>query len=72
MKIILVRRKQMNIPEILKIEDETIHKTMTFKFIRQINNLLLYENIKTGCKQCFDLKDFIKLKDQKRNKTKYE
>lgn len=62
----------MNIPEILEIEDERIHKTITFKFIRQVNNLLLYENIKTGCKQCFDIKDFTKLADKKRYKLKYE
>lgn len=62
----------MNIPKTLKIEDEIIHKTMTFKFIRQINNLLLYENIKTGCKQCFDIKDFIELENRKRYKLKYE
>ena len=63
----------MDISEILEIEDERIHKTMTFKFVKQVNeNLLLYENEKTGCKQCFDIKDFVKLEDKKRYKLKYE
>ena len=63
----------MNIPEILEIEDERIHKTMTFRFIKQVNeNLLLYENENTKCKECFDIRDFIKLEDKKRYKLKYE
>ncbi len=62
----------MDIPEIVEIEDIKINKIMTFKFIKKINNLLLYENTKTGCKQCFDIKDFIELENKKRYKLKYE
>lgn len=52
------------IPKTLKIYDNHIAKTMTMQFVAKINDVLfMYENIKTGCKQCFgvhELKEICK------------
>ena len=62
------------IPKYIETYDIQTHLTSTHKFIKRVNDrLLLYENIKTGCKQCFDIRDIAEIKSQKVKKlTKYE
>ena len=62
---------EVKIPKYIKIKDRV--GIMTFERISKINNYMyLYENVKTGCKQCFDIRDFIKRRNRKKYKTKYE
>ena len=62
---------EVKIPKYIKIKDRV--GIMTFERISKINDYMyLYENVKTGCKQCFDIRDFIKHRNRKKYKTKYE
>lgn len=46
---------------------------MTYRLIEETKNgFLIYENIKTKCKKCFNKSDFEELKDLRKNKSKYE
>lgn len=63
----------VNIPEYLEIFDIHIAKTITFKFVKRVNEkLFLFENTKTGCKQCFSINDFVEIKNERLRTTKYE
>lgn len=64
----------MNIPEYIQTYDVQTHITSTYKYVKKVNDrLLLYENIKTGCKQCFDLRDMTKRESKTIKKLpKYE
>ncbi len=56
----------MNIPKILEIEDNKIEKTMIYKLVATTKNgLLVYENTRTGCKVCYNVRDFAKAKSER-------
>ncbi len=59
--------KTVNIPEYIEIEDGKIHKIMTYRFVKRVSNTnFLYENVKTGCKQCFDVRDILELRKERK------
>jgi hypothetical protein len=64
----------MKIPKYIKQIEPYTHILIKYQFIKRVNDrLLLYENIKTGCKECFDIRELIKMKSSKIKKlTKYE
>lgn len=58
-----VKVNKIKIPKIVKVRDTKLANLVEYKFIEKLRNgLLLYENTKTGCKQCFRLHDFAKSK----------
>lgn len=64
----------MDIPKYIKQEDSLTKIINIYRYVSRPNErLLLYENIKTGCKQCFDVREVIRLKNKRLKKlTKYE
>ena len=63
----------INIPEFIEIEDIKIHRTITYRFVKRVNATnFLYESVKTGCKQCFNVRDFMQIKNEKQQTPKYE
>lgn len=56
----------MSIPQIIEIEDMKIGRTIQLRFISKTkNDVLVYENVKTKCKQCFNLRDFANINVKK-------
>ena len=64
----------VDIPEYINEYDDKINKTMRYKFIGRANNSnFLYENVKTGCKRCFNVRDIANMEDGEKLRTsKYE
>ena len=64
----------MKILKYIKQIEPYTHILIKYQFIKRINDrLLLYENTKTGCKQCFDIREIIQIKNVKEKKLpKYE
>ena len=63
----------VTISEYIEIYDNAIHKTATYKFVARVNNTqFLYENVKTGCKQCFSLYDLVSVRNERISISKYE
>lgn len=40
--------------------------------IRVNNTQFLYENVKTGCKQCFSIYDLVSVRNERLSTSKYE
>lgn len=63
----------VTISEYIEIYDSVIQKTATYKFVKRVNNTqFLYENVKTGCKQCFSLYDLVSMRNERISISKYE
>ena len=63
----------VTISEYIEIYDNAIHKTTTYKFVKIVNNTqFLYENVKTGCKQCFSIYDLVSVRNERLSTSKYE
>ncbi len=63
----------VTISEYIEIYDSVIQKTATYKFVARVNNTqFLYENVKTGCKQCFSLYDLVSMRNERISISKYE
>ena len=63
----------MTIPQIIELIDVRIGKTAILKLQETTkNNLIIYRNVKTGCKHCYHTRDFVHVKGDRLRIVKNE